>query len=92
MCVVSMISQHYQEKWGQLGGGNLQNTPGTPTEQFVGGFVSQAEVNEFRALLERARAYDKRNNEPHCENTEKITALKAIAKALNVDISFIDEA
>lgn len=52
--------------------------------------ISQAEVDEFRRLLERARDYDRRMNQPDCELRDKRDALLAIAKALGVDISFIE--
>ena len=52
--------------------------------------ISQEEVDEFRRLLDRAREYDLKNNEPDCEMDEKRQALKKIAKSMGVDISFVD--
>lgn len=53
---------------------------------------SQKEIDEFRRLLERAREYDRRNNEPDCEMDEKKKRLLDLAAQLGVDISFVDEA
>lgn len=83
MCVVSMIMDYYNVKW----------QPQPYQHQYIGNFpqpqISQAEVDEFRRLLERAREYDKRNNEPDCELDEKRQALKKIADAAGIDISFL---
>ncbi len=85
MCVVSMIMDHYKDKWEPsqpfvLGGVFPPLSPTLPTPQ---------EMEEFRKLLERAREYDKKNNEPDCELQEKKDALLAIAKKLGIDISFV---
>lgn len=92
MCVVSMITEHYRDKWYPFVP-QIQTVPWNPLPAIVPiqPQITPEEVTEFRRLLERAREYDKRNNEPACENAEKVAALKTIAKALNVDISFIDE-
>lgn len=45
------------------------------------------EVELLKSLLKDAAEYDKRNNEPHCETDEKIELLRAIAKAVGVDLS-----
>lgn len=79
MCVVSMVTDHYIDKWRQYQQDTITTTPG----------ISPQEVEEFRKLLERAREYDKRNNEPECELDSKRQALKKIAKELGVEIEFI---
>lgn len=108
MCVVSMISDHYWEKWAPYTDpcspytGTAPSTWPSPEEQqeqlrkFLEGNESvklptQAEVDEFHELLRKARQYDKDHNQPHCDNKEKKEALKTLAKALGIDISFIDE-
>jgi hypothetical protein len=78
MCVVSMVMDHYQEKWGPL------TWPAPPTPA-----ISPEEVAEFRRLLDRAREYDARNNEPDCEMADKKAAIKRIADQLGVEIDFI---
>ena len=101
MCVMSMVVDHYREKWtpvvipmipfpGGAGGiGGLPVTLFTTPPQVPP--ITAAEIEEFRKLLERAREYDRKNNEPDCEMAEKINALKLIAEKLGVDISFIDK-
>jgi hypothetical protein len=51
--------------------------------------ITQEEIDEFRELLERAREYDRRNNEPDCEMESKKEALLKIAEALGVKIDFL---
>ena len=83
MCVVSMITDHYRERWEPyVWPIAIQPVP----------TISPVEVAEFKRLLERAREYDKRHNEPHCELEEKKQAIKAIAEKLGVDVSFVDDA
>lgn len=99
MCVVSMIMDHYRDRWEpriprtddpfyypqqQLDPKDWQQflAPKTPA-------ITPEEIAEFRKLLDRAREYDKRNNEPECELAEKRDAVLAIAKALGVEISFL---
>lgn len=85
MCVMSMIMDHYQDRWYPIV--YPQATPMWPSPQAI----SAEEVAEFRRLLDRAREYDKRHNEPDCELDAKRQALKALAKQLGVDISFVDK-
>lgn len=93
MCVVSMIMEHYNDKWKRYTGPVLP-MPAPPVYPPIGPIViqpniSQAEVDEFRELLDRARKYDREHNEPDCEMQDKVDALLAVAKALGVDISFV---
>lgn len=44
------------------------------------------DVLEMKELLKRAVAYDKANDEPHCEQDEKIALLKRVAAAVGVDL------
>ncbi len=116
MCVVSMVTDHYTDKWqdripwtttGQGSGGLLPNqlTPGIgnagngyqellqrAAQQQADSkipAISKEEIKEFRELLERAREYDKRNNEPSCELQEKKEKLLGIVKLLGVEIDFL---
>lgn len=98
MCTVSMIMDHYREKWDPL-----RRYP--YTQPYIQPFpvpvmapttttpnpITDEEIAEFRRLLERAREYDKRNNEPDCELDEKRLALLTLAKELGIDISFIEK-
>lgn len=44
------------------------------------------EVELLADLLKRAIKYDEANNEPHCETDEKMALLRAVAKAVGVDL------
>ena len=79
MCVVSMVMDHYRERWEPM----RWITYPEPA-------ITQEEVEEFRRLLDRAREYDKKHNQPDCELDEKRAALKKIAEEMGIDISFID--
>lgn len=98
MCVVSMVGDHYRDKW-------LPKYPSLPTwpdevpypgsfklEPFVPG-VTREEFNELKkevaemvALLKRAKEYDERNNEPDCELEEKMALLRKVAGMVGVDL------
>lgn len=99
MCVVSMVMDHYREQWEPrvvplqtwpsypLGGAGISQPANITIIQQPA--ISAAEIDEFRKLLDRAREYDKRNNEPDCELEEKKQAIKTIAERLGVEISFL---
>lgn len=102
MCVVSMVMDHYADRWGKpepftspfapgtnpYPGINPTGVPFTPLFQ-PPVFPSREEVAEFRKLLERAREYDKKHNEPDCELADKKAKLKKIAEELGVEIDFL---
>jgi hypothetical protein len=85
MCTVSMVMDHYWDKW----------QPYQPSNPFVPigvvplPAISKEEIEEFRRLLERAREYDKRNNEPDCELAQKRERVKRLAEELGVKIDFL---
>lgn len=86
MCVVSMISDHYWDKW-------KDRTVPMPTPNVFPYVpepaITDAEIKEFRELLERAREYDKKNNQPDCELQEKKDKLLKLAEQLGVKIDFL---
>jgi len=88
MCVVSMIVDHYTEKWQpHPQWQQIQQMPFTqivPVQQ-----ITPDEIAEFKRLLERAREYDKRNSEPDCELESKKATLKKIAEHFGVEINFL---
>lgn len=87
MCTVSMIMDHYREQW-QPRLDQVIPYQGTTTIMLQPA-ITPEEIAEFRKLLERAREYDRKNNEPDCELDEKKQALLAIAAKLGVEISFL---
>ncbi len=104
MCTVSMIYEHYRDRWQPLVPWYPQPwqpepvTPMSPADfqkalevfKPAAPAITPAEVAEFRKLLERAREYDKRMNQPDCELDAKREILKQLAAALGLDISFVD--
>lgn len=85
MCTVSMIMDHYQDRWSDRRGLTLQEP------QWVSSVpqITQEEVEEFHRLLDRARKYDKERGEPDCELEEKRQKLLKLAGELGVEISFL---
>jgi hypothetical protein len=96
MCVVSMVTDHYYEKWALF----RPISPISPEQrkaeqQRLQDFlnpqpkISKEEIEEFRKLLERAREYDKRNNEPDCELQAKKQRVLDLVKDLGIEITFL---
>lgn len=86
MCVVSMIMEHQWDKW------NKRYEPFIPSRPFKPTMPpppTDEEIEEFRKLIERAKEYDKKNNEPECENEKKRQLLLDLAKQLGIEINFI---
>ena len=94
-----MIADHYHNKWNEWY--NLPNKipnlpqPNQPIfpyqivpNQPAPRVPTQEEIDEFYKLLERAKEYDKKNNEPDCELEEKKELLRALALKLGIEISF----
>lgn len=90
MCVYSMIADYYQDKWKKL----WENVPYVPPTTlpapiiFPQPQITQEELKEFRELLERAKKYDKENNQKDCELDSKKETLRQLAKQLGVEIEF----
>lgn len=79
-----MVMDHQFDEWYKK---YKPVSPGqTPNIYSVPRLPSQAEIDEFYRLLERAREYDKRNNEPECELESKKQKLRDLAKELGFEI------
>lgn len=91
MCVVSMVGDHYNDKWKEPFHPYV-NPPGNTVINWSTG-VSQKEfddlkkeVLEMKELLKKAKLYDEKNNEPDCYIDDKIDFLKKIAALVGVDL------
>lgn len=100
MCVVSMVSDQFNDQWKDWERRLPTFTPNGPkiTGEPVplAGYVTKAEfellrreVELLRDLLVRAIEYDRRNNEPDCQVDEKIERLKKIAQLVGIDLDEI---
>lgn len=95
MCVYSMIVDHYYDKWKPyvpLPGPDIVPLPYTPSIPTLPApspkIPTQAEIDEFYKLLERARQYDREHQQPDCELEEKRQKLLKLAEELGVEIKF----
>lgn len=84
MCTVSMIGDHFNDKWKQpLYQQIFTNIPDVSRAEFE---ALKKEVEEMKALLKRAKEYDEKNNEPNCEIEEKMAMLRKFADAVGIDL------
>lgn len=94
MCVVSMVMDHKYDEWHEryiqpfIWPKPVPALPDVPVP-VLPSMPTQAEIDEFRRLLERAREYDRKNGEPDCELEEKRQKLRELAKQLGVEIAFV---
>jgi hypothetical protein len=90
-----MVSDHFYDKWKDRGwdttGGSIGplTYPPLPSGKPLQPLITQEEIAEFRKLLERAREYDRKHNEPDCELAEKKKRLQDLANQLGVKIDFL---
>ena len=94
MCTVSMVGDSFNERWK-----NQDLTNNNPIFNPIKSGMTPEEKQEFedlkkevlimKDLLIRAKIYDEKNNEPHCEKEEKIALLKKVAELVGVDLKDI---
>lgn len=95
MCVVSMVMDHYRDKW--IGDGYKYPTvPTWPIMQPTGPTAKEfddlkREVMEMKELLKKALAYDKRTGQEDCEMQDKVNFVKKVAESVGVDLTEIFE-
>lgn len=82
MCVVSMVNDFFHDKWQPRVPNPFVYPPIEPA-------ITSEELKEFRELLERAREYDKKHNQPDCELEEKKKKVLKLAEQLGVKIDFL---
>jgi len=99
MCTVSMVGDFYGDKWGRKYDDWFKQVPTTTDikitipepppiskEEFE---ALKKEVEDMKELLRRAKIYDEKNGEPHCEMEDKVAMLKKMAQLFGVDLSDI---
>lgn len=90
MCTVSMVGDHYTDKWRNRGWFTgepqfpLPIPDGPSRKEFD---ALKKEVEDMRDLLKRAKEYDERTGQPNCEIDEKVALLKRVAELVGVDLS-----
>ena len=92
MCVVSMIGDHYREKWEpqfpQNPGQIYQTLPYNPPSRYEFGELKK-EVLEMKELLKRAKKYDEETGQKDCEMEDKVALLKKVAEMVGVSLDDI---
>ena len=87
MCVVSMVGDHYADKWRDWaptpGIAHPAPPQGVRRDEFD---QFRRDVEEMKKLLKRAKEYDERNGEPDCEIDEKMALLRRVAEAVGVSL------
>lgn len=68
MCAVSMITDHFRDKW--------------PVNQLDGVWITRAQWNEYLVLKKKMEEYDKRTNQPDCVKLEVADWEKKIESVL----------
>lgn len=90
MCVVSMVGDHYHDKWQREWPQVLPNTnqpvPAFPPVSRMEFDELKRDVQEMKELLIRAKKYDEENGEPECEIEEKMDVLRRVAKLVGVEL------
>ena len=93
MCVVSMVYDHFYDKWDKYPRPQPYRVV-PPVLPFVPyptlpPQITPKEIEEFKKLLEKARKYDEDNNQKDCELESKRKKLQDLAKELGVEIDFV---
>jgi len=94
MCVVSMVIDHYNDKWFERW--QIPSTPDSLPSIFIAreDSVTRAEfeelkkdIAELKSLLVRAKKYDTETGQPDCETDEKMTLVRKVAEMVGVDLA-----
>ena len=90
MCTVSMIGDHYRDKWEKTWPTVVPSVvPGTyifPQVSKEDFDKLKTEVMEMKELLKKAKIYDIEHNQPNCEIEDKMDFLRKVAKLVGVDL------
>lgn len=85
MCVVSMIGDHYTQKWDPNNTGTITwiNNNDVSRQEFE---QLKNDVREMKELLKKAKAYDEQTNQPDCEQEKKLETLRKIAEVVGINL------
>jgi hypothetical protein len=101
MCTVSFVGDSFEKHWTprlpEWFPNGIPNTAPFPKRGGVPSYelpqISREEFDELKRevgllkeLLERALEYDKATGQPDCEQEQKIALLRAVAKAVGVEL------
>lgn len=94
MCVMSMVTDHYNDKWNKYWPepNVTVNIPPIDVDKLVEEIRQKvlADLPDFKELIRKAKEYDKLNNQPDCELDSKKQKIKKLADKLGVKIDFLD--
>lgn len=90
-----MVGDHYGEKWRKLIPDPAERPD--PIQPFILHLpvtrdefnLLKREVEDLRELLKKAIEYDKRTGQPDCHDEGKWAIIRAVAKAVGVDIDAV---
>jgi hypothetical protein len=95
MCTVSMVVDHYSDKWSELytppyyiapPGKLLGEVAVITKEEFD---ALKKDVEEMKKLLQRAKKYDEEHNQPDCESEQKLKRLESLCELASIDFEEI---
>lgn len=89
MCVYSVITDWKYDEWFKRYIPQPLPRPLPPIVEEPKPLPTQEEIDEFRRLLEKAREYDKKMNQPDCELEEKRQKIRKLAEELGVNVDFV---
>lgn len=92
-----MIGDHYQDKWKTLPytyppNKNIPSQKEEIEKLFKSPVTREEfealkkEVLEMKELLKRAKEYDEKNNEPHCEIENKMDFLRKVSALVGINL------
>lgn len=86
MCVVSRVYDDFYDKWH-----TPKVEPWLPVYPGITAKPSQADIEEFLGLVQRAKEQDKRDGNADCGSEEKKRRIQELADELGIEIEFVDD-
>lgn len=88
---MSMVMDHYNDKWGKgwpVPGRIEPFIPNSPIPPLTPKMPTKEELEEFYELMRKAKKYDEDNNQKDCEVDTKKQAIQEIADKWGIKIEF----